>query len=121
VGSSFPLTHVATVTTKYCVRAVGVREIKNRLSKYLREVRAGESILVTDHGRVVATLGPPPVFVASHRESEQEALERLARAGVVRPASREMESARAPALPRPAKPIDAAAILADVRGDRQGS
>lgn len=36
--------------------AVGVRDLKNGLSHYLRLVQNGESILVTDHGRVVAEL-----------------------------------------------------------------
>jgi len=38
---------------------VGVRELKNRLSEYLRLVRAGEEILVTDRGEVVAELRRP--------------------------------------------------------------
>jgi prevent-host-death family protein len=38
--------------------AVGVRELKARLSEYLRLVRAGELVLVTDRGRVVAELRP---------------------------------------------------------------
>jgi prevent-host-death family protein len=41
------------------MRTVGVRELKNRLSEYLREVRRGESVLVTDRGKVVAELSPP--------------------------------------------------------------
>lgn len=45
------------------MKAVGVRELKARLSAYLREVRAGEVILVTDRHEVVAELrapgGPP--------------------------------------------------------------
>jgi antitoxin (DNA-binding transcriptional repressor) of toxin-antitoxin stability system len=38
----------------------GVRELKNNLSRYLRRVAAGERIQVTDHGQVIAELGPPP-------------------------------------------------------------
>lgn len=41
------------------MRAVGVRELKNRLSEYLRLVRGGEPVLVTDRGVVVAELRPP--------------------------------------------------------------
>ena len=41
------------------MRAVGVRELKNRLSEYLRLVRSGEEILVTDRGQVIAELRPP--------------------------------------------------------------
>lgn len=36
-----------------------MRELKNRLSAYVRQVRAGESVLVTDRGEVVAELLPP--------------------------------------------------------------
>jgi antitoxin (DNA-binding transcriptional repressor) of toxin-antitoxin stability system len=38
---------------------VGVRELKNRLSEYIRQVRSGEGVLVTDRGQVVAELAPP--------------------------------------------------------------
>lgn len=41
------------------MRTVGVRELKNKLSEYLRRVRLGESVLVTDRGEVVAELMPP--------------------------------------------------------------
>ena len=41
------------------MRAVGVRDLKNRLSEYLRMVRNGEEILVTDRGEVVAELRQP--------------------------------------------------------------
>lgn len=41
------------------MRAVGIRELKNKLSHYIRLVEAGESVLVTDRGAVVAELRPP--------------------------------------------------------------
>ena len=41
------------------MQTVGVRELKNRLSEYLRRVRLGERVLVTDRGEVVAELLPP--------------------------------------------------------------
>lgn len=40
---------------------VGIRELKNRLSEYLRRVGDGERITVTDRGRPVAILSPPTV------------------------------------------------------------
>jgi antitoxin (DNA-binding transcriptional repressor) of toxin-antitoxin stability system len=42
------------------VRAVGVRDLKANLSRYLREVERGEVVLVTDRGRVVAELRAAP-------------------------------------------------------------
>ena len=41
------------------MKAVGVRELKDRLSEYLRLVKEGEEILVTDRGDVVAELRQP--------------------------------------------------------------
>jgi len=41
------------------MKTVGIRELKNRFSEYLRQVRSGESVLVTDRGEVVAELSPP--------------------------------------------------------------
>lgn len=40
------------------MQVVNVKELKARLSAYLRQVRSGESFLVTDRSEVVARLGP---------------------------------------------------------------
>ncbi len=39
--------------------AVGVKNLKNRLSEYLRRAAAGETVLVTERDRVVAELTAP--------------------------------------------------------------
>src|SRR4051812_43765956 len=41
------------------MKEVGIRELKNRLSEYIRQVREGEVIMVTDRGEVVAELRAP--------------------------------------------------------------
>jgi len=41
------------------MRTVGVRTLKNKLSEYLRLVKSGETILVTERDRVVAEIAPP--------------------------------------------------------------
>lgn len=41
------------------MQTIGIRELKNRLSEMLRAVKAGEHVLVTDRGTVVAELVPP--------------------------------------------------------------
>jgi len=41
------------------MQAVGVRELKNRLSHYLAEAKRGEVVLVTDRGQVVAEIRKP--------------------------------------------------------------
>ena len=63
------------------MKAVAIRELKNRLSAYLREVIAGEVVLVTDRGRVVAELRRPTTEMALG--PTELALERLAAEGVV--------------------------------------
>lgn len=40
--------------------SIGVRELRQRASELLRRVEHGETIEVTDRGRPVAVLSPPP-------------------------------------------------------------
>ncbi|MDQ3974407.1 MAG: type II toxin-antitoxin system prevent-host-death family antitoxin, partial [Actinomycetota bacterium] len=40
---------------------VGIRELRNALSRYLARVRRGETLLVTDRGRPVARILPARV------------------------------------------------------------
>ena len=54
--------------------AVGVRELRQNLSKYLDHVKAGEDLVVTEHGREVARLVPANAgayaeLVATYRAS----------------------------------------------------
>ena len=65
------------------MKAVNLRELKNRLGGYVREVRAGEVILVTDRGAVVAELRPP-TLEARAASPARSRLERLAAEGKVR-------------------------------------
>lgn len=46
------------MTTFRSMKAVGVKELKARLSEYIRYVKAGEAVLVTERGDVVAELRP---------------------------------------------------------------
>lgn len=43
------------------------RELRNSSSEILRRVAAGESFEITNHGTVVAVLGPPPDLVGELR------------------------------------------------------
>ena len=56
---------------------VGIRELKNNLSRYLSQVDAGGEITVTDRGRAVARITP----IRSERT-----IDRLIAQGVVTPA-----------------------------------
>jgi len=88
-------------------RAVGVAELRQNLSRYLRRVEQGERLLVTDRNRPVAELGPPP--------STGAALDRLIAAGkVTRPTRR--------GLPAPLRmdgdPYALSRALDEIRGER---
>lgn len=37
---------------------IGIRELKTHLSRHLKRVRAGVRLVVTDHGRSIATIAP---------------------------------------------------------------
>jgi len=66
------------------LKTVGVRELKNKLSAYLREVRAGVRILVSDRDRVVAELHEPQLIYPLDR-SEHPLLSEWVRTGAVTP------------------------------------
>lgn len=38
--------------------SVGIRELKSRLSEYLRHVKAGQTLLITERGRPIGRLVP---------------------------------------------------------------
>ena len=46
------------------MKTVGVAELRQSLSRYLRLVARGERLLVTDRNRPVAELGPQPTVGA---------------------------------------------------------
>jgi antitoxin (DNA-binding transcriptional repressor) of toxin-antitoxin stability system len=41
------------------MRSVGLKVLKNKLSEYVRLAAGGETVLITDHDRVVAEIIPP--------------------------------------------------------------
>lgn len=52
---------------------VGVRDLKARLSEYLRQVRLGQTILITDHGKAVGRIQPVEQNLEKRLASLQEA------------------------------------------------
>jgi antitoxin (DNA-binding transcriptional repressor) of toxin-antitoxin stability system len=50
---------------------VGTKELKNRLSHYLRLVQAGEAVQVTDRGSVVAELRAAPDAVSDGEDERR--------------------------------------------------
>lgn len=66
---------------------VGVRELRDNLSRYLDRVRGGEEVVVTDRGHAIARVLP----IAGER-----ALDRLIADGTVTPARRAKRAAGQP-------------------------
>jgi len=98
------------------MKTVGVRELKNRLSEYLRQVRSGETVLVTDRGEVVGELSPPGTAAADR--DVPAALLALARRGLATLGATG-EPALYPPLPRKHKrKVTAAQLLEEERGSR---
>ncbi|PYQ22862.1 MAG: hypothetical protein DMF79_05115 [Acidobacteria bacterium] len=95
------------------MKAVGVRELKNRLSEYLRLVRNGEEILVTDRGEVVAELRQPSPRVALPYPALLEVI-RQGRARVGLPNRPDLYPAVGPVM----APGAAAKLLDAERGER---
>jgi prevent-host-death family protein len=91
----------------YMSETVGVAELRQNLSRYLRRVEQGERLLVTDHNRPVAELGPPP--------STGPALDRLIAEGRVAAPTRRR-------LPEPlamdGDPYALSRALDEIRGER---
>ena len=59
----------------------GIRELKDNLSRYIRRIEAGERVVVTAHGRVVAELVPP----AAERQRRTSPFDQLIASGVITP------------------------------------
>lgn len=87
---------------------VGVRELRQNLSKYLDRVKAGESLVVTEHGREVARLVPSGGL--------DPAVERLLSRGAAMPVGSLLD-VHWPSPP-PAGAPSIAAILDEQRADR---
>ena len=56
---------------------VGIRELKAQISKYLRRVKAGQTLIITDHGKPVGRIVPV-------EETLEERVQRLVSAGIVK-------------------------------------
>lgn len=87
--------------------ATGIAELKAHLSANLARVKAGEEVLITEHGRPIARLVPVGPALDG-------AAERLVRQGILRPPSESLP-AEFWRRPRPEDPEGAslAALLAE--------
>ena len=97
------------------MKTVGVRELKNRLSEYIRHVRAGESVMVTDRGDVVAELTPPGHGATD--ASVPPGLLALAKRGLATLGA-PADAAPYPTIPRTRRRHTASQLLDEERGSR---
>jgi prevent-host-death family protein len=87
---------------------VGVRELRQNLSVYLRRTLAGETLEVTDRGQPVALLAPLP--------ERADPISRLAAEGRVTPAKRRLEDLGPPLEIELERPLSD--LLEESREDR---
>jgi prevent-host-death family protein len=88
-------------------RSVGIRELKSKLSKCVREVRRGATIVVTEHGRRVARLVP-------EADSLDERLATLKNAGTILWSGRRLRTTRPGVRARGSRTVSG--ILVESRG-----
>lgn len=91
---------------------VSVSELKAQLSEQLRQVREGETLIVTDRGIPVARITP-----VDPMERQEAELRQLMEAGALRPGSGALDPAFWE-LPAPAAP--SARVREALRQDREG-
>lgn len=94
---------------------ISVRELKSRLSEYLRKVADGVEVVVTSRGKEVARLSPPRTRRRA-ATTEAELIARFRNLPWVRPGS-----GKKPALPKPLVRIDKGEkTLADIVNEQRG-
>ncbi|OGQ26817.1 MAG: hypothetical protein A2138_14410 [Deltaproteobacteria bacterium RBG_16_71_12] len=65
------------------MKAVGIKQLKARLSEYVRLAHQGETILVTDRDEIVAELRPARLQARPAAADVDEMLDELAEAGAL--------------------------------------
>jgi antitoxin (DNA-binding transcriptional repressor) of toxin-antitoxin stability system len=89
---------------------VGIREMRQNLSRYARRTRSGESFVITDRGQAVAQLTPAP--------GRASVIDRLvAERGARRAHGKLLEVLEE--LPQPIPGPASQAVLDELRGERQ--
>jgi prevent-host-death family protein len=72
---------------------VGIRELKENLSKYMTKVKSGQTIIITDHGKPVGRIIP-------EGQSLEERIEALRKAGVIAWSGKKLKRIKPPAVNR---------------------
>ena len=79
-------------------KRIGIRELRSTLSECIREVKAGRTIVVTDHGQPVARLIP-------EAGSLRDRVDALRQAGAIAWSGRRLKTARPGGKNRGAKTV----------------
>jgi prevent-host-death family protein len=96
------------------MKTMGIRELKKRLSEAVRAMQAGEHVLVTDRGTVVAELVPAGPWQTDPKGPA--GLARLAERGVARLGTPNDPAMYGGLRPLRRKPSSAARLLNEERG-----
>ena len=95
------------------MHSVGIKTLKNKLSEYVRAAAAGETVLVTDRGQVVAELVSPRV--RADASPIEQRMGELMRQGLLTPA-KQLQTQYLPQIQQKASTLDAGQIMALVKG-----
>lgn len=87
------------------MQRIGVRELRQNASRYLDQVKAGETVEVTERGKLIALLVPP--------EPARTARDRLVASGRLLPAARPLQLPRRVVVGQ-----SSADVLDELRDDR---
>jgi len=72
---------------------VGIRDLKARLSEYMKQVKSGQSIVITEHGKPVGRILPVGM-------SLEDRFEMLRKAGLVEWNGKKLRRIKPPAINR---------------------
>ena len=95
------------------MKTVGLKVLKNKLSEYVRIAASGETVLVTDRGRVVVEMNAPQP--ADKHSKKESVIERGIREGWITPAKNPRSGP--PPRPKPVMTLDE--LLREIEQDRE--
>jgi len=94
------------------MKTVGLKVLKNKLSEYVRIAASGETVQVTDRGRVVVEMNAP--LQAQKPGKKESVIERGIREGWITPAKR-----RGPPPPPPPGIMTLEELMKEIDLDRE--
>ena len=101
------------------MKAIGIKVLKDNLSKYLRYVREGETIWITDRDEIIAEIRKPTMSISNQPSRWQTFLNSASENGSIKKATNAspppfMDLRR---LPKPRKQVDIQKLMDAVKSD----